>query len=133
MGDCRGSANFDSQTWLKIQNIKKKKKSTFLKSIGNYISPHKIRPLQSSLALLLCVRDALVQRGEAGEQSVALVLFGLTELAVCAVEPVQDAENAKTLIEPENRDKWGQLLVIHQAELETIAPIIIIFKFRFKF
>lgn len=81
------------------------KKSKFLRSIGNYISPHKIRPLQSSLALLLCVRDALVQRGEAGEQAVALVLLGLTELAVCAVEPVQDAENAKTLIEPENRDK----------------------------
>lgn len=56
---------------------------------------------RSSLALLLCVRDALVQRGEAGEQGVALVLLGLTELAVCAVEPVQDAENAKTLIEPE--------------------------------
>lgn len=42
MGDCRGWANFDSQTWLKIQN----KKLKFLRSIGNCISPHKIRPSQ---------------------------------------------------------------------------------------
>ena len=47
------------------------------------------------------VWDALCQRGEAGEQAVALVLLGLPELAVGAVESVQHAQNPIVLVEPE--------------------------------
>lgn len=60
---------------------------------------------RSSLALLGCVRDALVQRSEAGEQRVPLVLLGLPEFGVGAVEPVQHAENPETLVEPGRRRK----------------------------
>ena len=58
----------------------------------------------SSLALLGRVGDALGQRGEAGEQGVALVLFGLPEFGVGAVEPIQHAEDPETLVEPGNRE-----------------------------
>lgn len=59
-----------------------------------------VKGRRSSLALLGRVGDALVQRGEAGEQRVALVLLGLPEFGVGAVEPIQHAEDPKTLVEP---------------------------------
>ena len=58
---------------------------------------------KSSLALLGCVGDALVQRSQVGEQGVAFILFGLPEFGVGTVEPVQHAQHAKTLVEPETR------------------------------
>ena len=47
----------------------------------------------------------LAQRGEAGEEGVALVLLGTPELGVGAVEPVEDAEDPETLVEPGDRKK----------------------------
>jgi hypothetical protein len=58
-----------------------------------------------SLELLGSVWDALGQRGEAGEQGVALVLLGLPELAVGAVESVQHTQNPKVLVEPEEEQQ----------------------------
>ncbi len=63
----------------------------------------KVRGHRSSLALLGCVRDALVQRCEAGEEDVALVLLCLPKFAVGSVEPIEHTEDPKTLVEPETR------------------------------
>lgn len=57
---------------------------------------------RTSKALLGCVRDAFIQRGEAGEQGVPLVLLGLPKFSVCAVEPVQNTKHPETLVEPVN-------------------------------
>lgn len=54
-----------------------------------------------SLRLLGFIGDALTQWGKAGEQGVPLVLLGLPELAVCAVEPVQHTKHPETLVELE--------------------------------
>lgn len=61
---------------------------------------------RSSEGLLGRVGDALVQRGEARQQRVPLVLFALPELVVCAVEAVQHAEHPVTLVEPGARKRW---------------------------
>lgn len=58
---------------------------------------------QRSESLLWCIRDAFVQRREAGQQHVALVLFALPEFVVCAMEPIQHAEHTITLVEPGSR------------------------------
>ena len=55
------------------------------------------------------VGDALSQRGEVGEQAVALVLFGLPELSVGAVEPVQHAQDPETLVEPEGGTQVNEM------------------------
>lgn len=60
---------------------------------------------RSSIRLLGRVGDAFIQRGEAHQQRVALVLFALPELVVCAVEAVQHAEHAVTLVEPGTRKR----------------------------
>lgn len=59
--------------------------------------------LKSLKALFGCVWDAFVQRGEAGEQDVALVLLGLPEFCVGAVEPIQYSKHSETLVKPETR------------------------------
>lgn len=63
-----------------------------------------------SLALLGRVGDALVERREISEQDVPFVLLGLPELGVGAVEPIENAEDAETLVEPE-RDRQKCLLL----------------------
>lgn len=61
-----------------------------------------VRGRASSLALLGCVRDALGERCETSEQDVAFILLGLPEFGVSAVEPVQNAKDPVTLVEPEH-------------------------------
>lgn len=57
----------------------------------------------TSQALLGNVGDAFVEGGETGEQRVALVLLGLPELGIGAVQPVQDAQHTVALVEPATR------------------------------
>lgn len=56
---------------------------------------------RGSLTLLGMVWDAVRQRREAGQQHVPLVLLGLLEFGVRAVESVQHAKNPVALVEPE--------------------------------
>lgn len=83
----------------------------------------KVRGHKSSLALLGRVGDALVQRGEAGEQGVALILLGLPEFGVGAVEPIQHTEDPETLVEPGTRKNvWVQLFqIIYKQESNSQA------------
>lgn len=64
-----------------------------------------VRGRESSLALLVCVGDALVERCETREQDVAFVLLGLPEFGVGAVEAIQNTEDPVTLVEPEHVQK----------------------------
>lgn len=73
---------------------------------------------RSSERLLRCVGDAFIQRGEARQQRVALVLFALPEFVVCAVETVQHAEHTVTLVEPGTRKR----LQISHLQVVTAAP-----------
>ena len=61
----------------------------------------------SSLGLLRGVGDALVQGRGSQEQDVAFALLGLPELAVGAMETVQNSQHAKVLIEPAAWEEQG--------------------------
>lgn len=58
-----------------------------------------------SPAFLENVGDAFGEGSEAGEQRVALVLLGLPELGIGAMEPVQDTQHSETLVEPATRQE----------------------------
>lgn len=75
---------------------------------------------RSLKALLGRVGDAFIQRGEAGEQGVALVLLGLPEFRVGAVEPIKHAKNPETLVEPETRtDGSTAVTIFYKQELNS--------------
>lgn len=74
---------------------------------------------RSSERLLRRVGDAFIQRGEARQQRVALVLFALPEFVVCAVETVQHAEHTVTLVEPAARKR---LQISHQQVVIAAPP-----------
>lgn len=75
-----------------------------------------MRGYRSSKALLGCVGDAFVQRCEAGEQGVALVLLGLPEFGVGAVEPIQHAKHPETLVEPGNTKDVRTVTIFYKQE-----------------
>lgn len=63
-----------------------------------------------SQALLGNVGNTFSEGSEAGEQRVALVLLGLPELGIGAVESVQDAQHTETLVEPATRKELVRVI-----------------------
>ena len=54
----------------------------------------------------LCVRERLRDRGEISEEEMTLVLDGLPEQTVSAVEAIQNTHHTKVLVEPVTENKW---------------------------
>lgn len=67
-----------------------------------------------SQALLGNVGNTFGEGSEAGEQRVALVLLGLPELGIGAVESVQDAQHTETLVEPATRKQLRVIFALQE-------------------